>query len=58
MIGKIIAATILCIIVLTQWVIGMRNSVKKGLGCFGIVTFTVYTAILLLLFYLADMFKF
>lgn len=58
MVWKIVAVTFLCIIVLVQWLIGIRNSIKKGLGCFGVITFTVYTAFLLLLFYLAGVFDF
>ncbi len=55
---KIIAVTILCIIVLVQYVVGVKSSIKEGTGCLGVVMFTLFTAFLLALFYFAGVFNF
>ena len=55
---KVIAAVILCIIVLVQFVIGVRTSVKEKLGCLGVSLFTLWTIGLLTLFWFAGVFDF
>lgn len=58
MILKTIAVVILCILVVVQYVIGVRSSIKQGSGCFGVTLFTAYTIFLLVLFWLAGVFDF
>ena len=58
MTGKIIAVVILCIIVMVQFVIGVRTCKKEKLGCLGVALFAIWTVVLLLLFWLAGVFDF
>ena len=55
---KTISVVILCIIVLVQYVAGVRSSIRSKAGCLGAVLFTVWTAFLLLLFWFAGVFDF
>lgn len=55
---KAIAAVILCIIVLVQYYVGIRSSIKEKLGCLGVVMFTAWTLFLLSLFWHAGVFDF
>ena len=53
---KIIAVTIICLLLIAQFVTGVRESVKKQNGCLGITMFTVWTLFLLALLYFAGCF--
>ena len=58
MILKAIATSLLCFIVLGQWVVGVKASAKEGQKVLGFVMFTIWTLILFMLLYLAGVFDF
>lgn len=58
MIIKGIAVTILCIIIVGQWIVGVRGNREEGLGCMMNVLMTVWTLFLIALLYFAGCFDF
>lgn len=55
---KIVSAIILCIIVVLQYAVGLKACAKENYGCLGSVLFTLWTAILIVLFWFAGVFDF
>ena len=55
---KIIAVAILCIILVMQYVVGVTISIRKGIGCLGVMMFTLLTIFLIVVFYFAGVFNF
>ena len=53
MIIKGIAVAILCIIIVGQWIVGVRGNREEGLGCMMNVLMTVWTLFLIALLYFA-----
>lgn len=58
MIIKGIAVAILCIIIVGQWIVGVRGNREEGLGCMMNVLMTVWTLFLIALLYFAGCFDF
>lgn len=58
MIIKGIAVLILCVIIVGQWIIGVRANSEEGIGCGMNILMTAWTLFLLALLYFAGCFDF